>query len=1045
MDLRETPTSRPRFRITLLAAVVTCAVALAGSGLATVSDDSSNAAAAIPNAKLFASADSDFTSIFTPRLTLPVPVKAPSVQLAAAFAALNTLLGRETRFGEAVIGMRVSLDRAEAADSAGAQLWLVRQANASAEFALAASRLVASFPALQAAMVKAFVADKMTLTLTPAQFAAAKAKLLRGLPASFTHLLIVAAAAYEPSTVPEVAALKAAIVDTKPIEQALAHIAPKTLVLPAVLASSSLTAPEVRLAAALKGYADTILQPVPPSALGGAARGLEPDARFVADGEEKPTLGEALRETLHLATDAAEASVDGAKASGEAGAEAAEALEPLAKGLGYAFAAVAFQEANAAFDQSAGAGGGEGGSAASSGLTWGDPHVVTLKGFHYDFQGAGEFTLVRSDDGSLDIQVRQQPQLALSDEVSFDTAVAMLVAGTRVEVDPGLALGVLVDGHPVQLNEAADHLHGGGELYYDPVGDVVVKWPDGSKAVVYDAGIGGYVVFTAAPDLAGKLKGLLTAVAEPEGAPGIPDGDEVLIGGNGKRYVVNALATAPSRTLYREFAPTWQITQQESLFTYPPGKSTSSYILKNFPGSGYNLASVPPGRLTDIKNTCREAGVTNANLLEDCVYDSAATGRPAGVVAALAARTETVVTAAEHGGITSPTGPPQVAAGAVSFGEASNVSFAGHSGTVLAGASCPTGPTCVAVGQDMGNYARANGTIVVSETATGWRTAPAPVASPPPTHGADSLSSVSCPAAGTCTAVGAYRGTNNGTLPLVETGTGSAWQPASTVALPVGANGSAVLNGVSCTKAGTCLAVGTYGDHAFTTHAMAVLSTGGQWGQSAQAVEIELPPGANASETPDLSAVSCAGTGCLAVGEYGQAFYVHPGMAVAESGGQFQRAVEVKPPASSPGFVETTLTGVSCTGPATCAISGTYPNPKTDVGSAMVASEVDGAWRPSVYIEPPVGINSTLSGVSCVSAGNCVAVGSYVDSAGVTVPMYVDETDGHWAQAVEIAIPAGDSGASLDGVACSPGGACAAVGTAHNGDGIVALSTAATS
>jgi hypothetical protein len=82
-------------------------------------------------------------------------------------------------------------------------------------------------------------------------------------------------------------------------------------------------------------------------------------------------------------------------------------------------------------------------------------------------------------------------------------------------------------------------------------------------------------------------------------------------------------------------------------------------------------------------------------------------------------------------------------------------------------------------------------------------------------------------------------------------------------------------------------------------------------------------------------------------------------------------------------------------------------NPKTDVGSAMVAREVDGAWQPSVYIEPPVGINSTLSGVSCVSAGNCVAVGSYVDSAGVTVPMYVDETDGHWAQAVEIAIPAG--------------------------------------
>ena len=288
---------------------------------------------------------------------------------------------------------------------------------------------------------------------------------------------------------------------------------------------------------------------------------------------------------------------------------------------------------------------------------------MTLNGFHYDFQGAGEFTLVRSDDGRLDVQVRQQPQLALSNQVSFDTAVAMLVAGTRVEVDPGLALGILVDGHPVPLNGAVDHLPGGGELYYDPVGDVVVRWPDGSKAVVYAAGIGGYVVFTAAGDLTGQLKGLLTAVAEPEGAPGIPAGDEVLIGGNGTRYVVNTYATSPSRALYEQFGPSWQVTPQESLFTYPRGKSTSSYILKNFPGRSYALTSVPSGRLTDIQSTCRRAGVTNAALLQDCVYDSAATGRPPAVVAALAARTETVVTAAEQGATSSPSGPTTVPLG----------------------------------------------------------------------------------------------------------------------------------------------------------------------------------------------------------------------------------------------------------------------------------------------------------------------------------------------------------------------------------------------
>ena len=195
-------------------------------------------------------------------------------------------------------------------------------------------------------MVRAFVTDKMSLTLTPTQFAASKAKLLRGLPSSFTHLLNLAAAAYQPSTVLQVVALRAAIVDTEPIEQGLANRTPKTLALPGVLASSSVTGPEVRLSVALKNFADTILEPVGASLTAGRRGGIGTDARFVANGEGAK-LSEALGETLHLATDAAEASVDGAKATGEAGAEAAEALEPLSEGLGYAFSFVAFQEANA--------------------------------------------------------------------------------------------------------------------------------------------------------------------------------------------------------------------------------------------------------------------------------------------------------------------------------------------------------------------------------------------------------------------------------------------------------------------------------------------------------------------------------------------------------------------------------------------------------------------------------------------------------------------------------------------------------------------------
>ena len=65
-------------------------------------------------------------------------------------------------------------------------------------------------------MARAFVADKMSVTLTPAQFAAARAKLLGSLPSPFIHLLELAATAFQPSTVPEVALLRAAILDTSP-------------------------------------------------------------------------------------------------------------------------------------------------------------------------------------------------------------------------------------------------------------------------------------------------------------------------------------------------------------------------------------------------------------------------------------------------------------------------------------------------------------------------------------------------------------------------------------------------------------------------------------------------------------------------------------------------------------------------------------------------------------------------------------------------------------------------------------------------------------
>jgi hypothetical protein len=630
MDLAQTRTRLARLGATLVSAVATIALTLTSSGVA-----SSSSAAKAP-----APAKPSFMSIFTQRLTLPAPVKAPSSEQAAAFATLNTLVDTETRFGDAIIGLRASIDRAAAAASAaGGQLWVVRQANATAEYALAASGLVGTFPALQAAVVRAFVAADMSRALTPAQFATAKAQLLRGLPASYTHLLEVVAAAYQPSTDPEVAEMKAAVLDTQPLEQALANAVPRAVGLPAVLLPSSLTAAEVRLAAALKSFADTILQPVPASALGAAARGLEPDARFVAGGEEEPpSWGEALGETLHAATDAAEAAKGGAEAAEGEGSEAAESLGPAAEGFGYAFAAVAFAQANAAFSQGAGAGGegnGGGGGSGDSAASYGEPHEMTWSGAGYVFQAAGEFTLVKSTTDNLDIQVREQRFPGEAD-VALDTATAMQVGATVVELAAGKsgALQLWVNRQPVTYASRA--LSGGGSISVKGPDYATVTWPDGTAITVFSGDTIAIAHETitcnssdaidmfvkVAPSRAGHLEGLL-------GDPGEPY--DQLVGGNGVVYSMDELGW-PSQSvhnfdvLYHQFGQSWRITQQSSLFYYPRGTSTATFTDLAFPSSALTVASLTPTTVAAGEKDCKAEGITNPDLLSDCVYDIGLTG-----------------------------------------------------------------------------------------------------------------------------------------------------------------------------------------------------------------------------------------------------------------------------------------------------------------------------------------------------------------------------------------------------------------------------------
>jgi hypothetical protein len=265
----------------------------------------------------------------------------------------------------------------------------------------------------------------------------------------------------------------------------------------------------------------------------------------------------------------------------------------------------------------------------------GDPHLQALNGGSYDFQGAGEYTLIRSGSGDVDVQVRAAPATdsrgVASRFAAWNTAVAMRVVSTDVEVDAGNPVIVRINGKSIGLAKLAQRtLDGGGHLAFKgngPTGELVASWPDGSSLDVFADSYAENATFT--PPRAGvdNLSGLLSAWWNPKpGAAPSSRTSETLVGGDGHRYVIDPTTTAGFRALYGPFADSWRVTTKTSLFTYPKGKSTSSYDVQGFPKFGIP-PELSPQKKAKVEATCKADGVTDPKLLDDCKFDVAETGQ----------------------------------------------------------------------------------------------------------------------------------------------------------------------------------------------------------------------------------------------------------------------------------------------------------------------------------------------------------------------------------------------------------------------------------
>lgn len=271
----------------------------------------------------------------------------------------------------------------------------------------------------------------------------------------------------------------------------------------------------------------------------------------------------------------------------------------------------------------------------------GDPHLTTVDGAHYDFQGAGEFVAMRDADG-MEIQTRQAPIATtfnpgpdghdgLATCVSLNTGIAARVGKHRVTYEPNLdgvpdpsGLQLRVDGVLKTLGPTGLNLGDGGRIAKTSApGGIEMDFPDETALFLTPGWWASQSKWYLNVDVSHTpaLAGLLGVIPQGSWLPALPNGASMgqMPGSLHARYVA----------LYQTFADAWRVTDKTSLFDYAPGTSTDTFTMHSWP------LEEPPCRIEGTKpvepvsrrvaqRACQ--AINDDNLHNNCVFDVMVTG-----------------------------------------------------------------------------------------------------------------------------------------------------------------------------------------------------------------------------------------------------------------------------------------------------------------------------------------------------------------------------------------------------------------------------------
>jgi FtsP/CotA-like multicopper oxidase with cupredoxin domain len=272
----------------------------------------------------------------------------------------------------------------------------------------------------------------------------------------------------------------------------------------------------------------------------------------------------------------------------------------------------------------------------------GDPHIRTVSGTKYDFQAAGEFTLLRDLEG-MEIQVRQTPvetpppvkddYTGLTVCVSLNTAVAARVGSHRISYQPfrEQRLQFFLDGKPAELPRKGLDIGGHRVTVFAAGGETGIRidYEHGPVVTItpnFWTSYGlPYIDVDVSNTNAGE--GLMGRIPKGNWLPALQSG--ATLGPKPAsiqdRYV----------QLYRTFADSWRVTDQTTMFLYTPAKSTATFTDRNWPpqqppctpGIEFPVPLNPIREnipIAKAERICKN--VTDKDLHANCVFDVATTG-----------------------------------------------------------------------------------------------------------------------------------------------------------------------------------------------------------------------------------------------------------------------------------------------------------------------------------------------------------------------------------------------------------------------------------